>query len=538
MSLNMKFVGCVAMSGLLAFAGNALAISDLKITLNPSGNAPLSADATFTSNEPGNVTIAISDGVNESEIKWGGTRKTEFSVPVLGMRPGKEHTITISVTNSDGSTASAPPVTLTTAPLPDDFPPLSVEVRRSRRMEPGVSLIPVSRWSKTTPDEDYGLVFALDNKGDVIWYYRTDHMINEAVRISTGNLLYTAGRDGRLFEIDMLGNVVQRWHTTGVPKENIPASSTPVAIDTFHHDVIEMPSGNFMALGTEVRDFDDYPSSMTNPNKRKPSQVIGDTIVEFKRDGSIVREFKLMDILDPYRVHNGSLGTGFYAAVYEDVLEAPARDWGHFNAIVYDERDDSVLLSSYHQGAAFKVSLATGELIWILGESKNWRAPWLAKRLKPATEGMMLNSRQHGITLLPDDSILMFDNGGYRKGPLPAGAPKYGNFSRAVNFEINEMAGTVRTLWEFGGAEDNWFFSTFVCDTDYMPETGNILITDGGRIKDKDGNDTGSFVGRHWARIIEVTHDTPAQKVFELHIEEPSVGWAIYRSERLPSLYP
>ena len=538
MSLNMKFVGCVTMSGLLAFAAAALEISDLKVTLNPSGNAPLSALATFTTDEPGNVTIAISDGVRESEVKRGGMRKTEFSVPVLRMRPGQEHTITISVTNADGTTTSAPPVKLTTAPLPDDFPPLSVEVRRSRRMEPGVSLIPVSRWGKTTPDEDYGLVFAIDNTGDVIWYYQTDHSINEAVRISTGNLLYTAGRDGRLYEIDMLGNVVQRWHTTGVPKENIPASSTPVATDTFHHDVIEMPSGNFLALSTEVRDFDDYPSSMTDPTKRKPSQVIGDTIVEFKRDGTIVREIKLMDILDPYRVHNGSLGTGFYAAVYQEILEAPARDWGHCNAIVYDERDDSVLLSSYHQGAAFKVSLETGELIWILGESENWKEPWLSKRLKPATEGMLLNSRQHGVTLMPDDSILMYDNGGHREEPLPEGSPKYGNFSRAVNFDIDETAGTVSTLWEFGGAEDNWFFSTFICDTDFMPKTGNILITDGGRIKDKDGNDTGSFVGRHWARIIEVTRDTPAEKVFELHIEEPSMGWAVYRSERLPSLYP
>jgi len=532
-----KVVSVGVFFGAMAYAANALEISGLEVTLNPSGKAPLSAIATLTTDEPSNISVEVSDGANESQYKRGGMRETDHSIPVLYLRPGKAHTITISATNQSGTTVSAPVVQITTDELPEGFPPIEVQTRRSRRMEPGVSLIPVFKWPKSGPSDDYGLILALDSKGDVVWYYETTHPINEPVRISTGNLLYNSGRDGRMFEIDMLGNVVQRWHTTGVPKEDIPESSTPVAIDTFHHEVIEMPSGNFLALSTEVRDYDDYPTSMSKPEKRAPSQVLGDTVVEFERDGTIVREIKLLDILDPYRVHHGSLGTGFYAEVYKDVLEKPARDWGHINAIVYDERDDSVLLSSYHQGAACKVSLATGELIWLLGDSENWGDPWLAKRLKPVDDGMLLNARQHGVTLMPDDTILMYDNGGNREGVMPEGAPKNGNFSRAVRFKVDEAAGTVDTVWQFGGAEDDWFYSPFICDTDLMPKTGNILITDGGRIKDKEGNDTGSFAGRHWARIVEVTNDTPAQKVFELHIEEPSMGWAVYRSERLPSLY-
>ena len=57
----------------------------------------------------------------------------------------------------------------------------------------------------------------------------------------------------------------------------------------------------------------------------------------------------------------------------------------------------------------------------------------------------------------------------------------------------------------------------------------------------KDENDNASLGnGRHnWIRIVEVTHDTPAEKVFELIIEdERPNGWLSFQAERLPSLYP
>jgi arylsulfate sulfotransferase len=534
----MKRIVMLLAVALMLNPARAIEISGFDVQMNPSGHAPLTALASFRTDVPATITVKITDGA-ASEVELGGEPATDHAVPVLGMRPNREHTLTIVATAEDGSSTAVSQGGLTTDPLPDDFPPLAIKVRRSRNMEPGYSLIPMIRWPKEGNDDTYGLAFALDSEGEVVWYYRTDHGVLELTRMRNGNLLYTSGRDGRMFEIDMLGNVIQHWHTTGVPKDDIPDGSIPVAIDTFHHEVIELPSGNFLGLSTEVRDYEDYPTSVENPDEdREPTQVIGDTLVEFKRDGTIVRDWKMLDILDPYRVYHGSLGTGFYAEVYEDVLEKPARDWGHVNAVFYDERDESVLLSFYHQGAAVKFSLKTGEVVWILCESEDWREPWLSKRLQPAGDDVMLNTRQHGIEITPNDTILLYDNGGYREGPLPEGAPEGGNFSRAVEYKVDEEAGTVDEVWAFGGAEDNWFFSPFICDADWMPETGNILITDGGRIADKDGNDTASFAGRHWARIVEVTHEMPARKVFELVIDDPAMGWAVYRSERIPSLYP
>ncbi len=98
---------------------------------------------------------------------------------------------------------------------------------------------------------------------------------------------------------------------------------------------------------------------------------------------------------------------------------------------------------------------------------------------------------------------------------------------------------TVRQVWRYGGPGGEIFFSPFICEADPLPETGNVLVTDGGRVRDKEGGVSGDvFGGHHWARIVEVTRTDPPEKVFELVIDNPdkdnSIGWVVYRSERLP----
>lgn len=97
----------------------------------------------------------------------------------------------------------------------------------------------------------------------------------------------------------------------------------------------------------------------------------------------------------------------------------------------------------------------------------------------------------------------------------------------------------VAQVWVYGGLGDERFYSAFICDADWLPNTGNVLITDGGRVSVSEGNISGDLDEHHWERIVEVTHTTPPEKIFELVIDDvPPIGWAVYRSERLPRLYP
>ena len=80
-------------------------------------------------------------------------------------------------------------------------------------------------------------------------------------------------------------------------------------------------------------------------------------------------------------------------------------------------------------------------------------------------------------------------------------------------------------VWSYGGPGDEQFYANFLSDADWMPETGNILGTFGGLVSD----------GHNWARIVEVTHDMPAEKVFEMFIDaEAPEGWSIFRTITQP----
>ena len=534
-----SFFVAFAIASVVGLSAFGQTIDNIELELNPSGNVPLAAQLTFTTDTPTVATLHIYDGKKTKKVTPNSEYTTEHDLMVLGLRPDRINTVRVTVKDRSGRRASTEKMELETGPLPDNFPPIDVKISRPRRMEPGYTMVPFFRWAEAGPDKDYGLVLALDAHGEVVWYYETDVTVSDLVPTRDGTFTYQISRNGRMREIDMLGNLLREWHTTGVPKE-VSKDSIPVDTDIFHHDHQSLPNGNILALSTEVRNFEDYPSSEIDLDAApEPSQVIGDVIVEFRQDGTMVREFRVMDILDPYRIGYGSLATGFYADSYKDVLEKPAKDWAHTNSIFYDEANDAAILSSYHLDVVYKVDLKTGELVWLLGNHEDWGEPWQKYLLTPDTEDFLWNSHQHSAKLTPHGTVIIFDNGTNRARPGQEKLSAEDSWSRAVEFEIDEEARTVSQVWAYGGPEDEIFFSPFISEVDWLPVKENILITDGGRMRTKDGEPSGSiFGGHHFARILEVTHDTPAKKVFEIVIDDPAMGWAVYRSERVPSLYP
>jgi hypothetical protein len=329
--------------------------------------------------------------------------------------------------------------------------------------------------------------------------------------------------------------VIREWQVTGGP--DLPESGTiPIACDTLHHEIVELPSGNFLALSTELRELEQFPASETSPDvELRPAVVVGDVILEFEPDGSIVRRLKLLDLLDPQRIGYGSL-TDFWNKTYAHVLGgAVSEDWSHANAICYDPRDDSLLVSVRHQDCLVKMDRTSGRIHWVLGDPGNWREPWSDHLLAPRGE-LQWPYHQHGPQLTPEGTILLYDNGNYRA--LPYHPPVFAaeNYSRVVEYRVDEEARTVEQVWEYRGEEE--FFSPFYGEADRLPATRNVLITDGGRIELEDGTPSDRIPSDHqWARIFEITRTEPEETVFEVVLDSgpgSSFGWSVYRSERLP----
>ena len=509
-------------------------------TPNANPRAPLALVGRLTCDRPVRARVLLDDGERETTLERWPDFAAQRELLVLGFRPGAATTVTLEIEDEHGRTARSAPWTWTAPPLPDSFPPLAVSVCIPERMEPGVTLIPCERWpGRGEPDREFGALVALDERGDVVWFFEAPHAISEAKRMSSGNLLYVHGTRGNVVELDMLGNVVRQWYTTRLPGTIPPAGGIPIDASTIHHDVQELPSGNFLALTTEMRRFESYPSSEDDPSApRRPARVVGDVILEFRPDGRVVDRWPLLDLLDPYRIGYESLDWGFWQAVYENVPEEPLADWAHANSVFYDAADHALIVSSYHQDAVFELDLATRDLKWILGFPTGWGAAWMPLVLTPVGEGLY-PFHQHSARLTPHGTLLLFDNGKYRALPPNPKTPPEQCFSRAVEFAIDEERLEFRELWSYGGRPGEIFYTPFLGETDWLPRTGNVLITDGGRVRQPDGKPGfHPAQGRKWARILEVTHTTPSDVVFEVVIDDPAQGWTVYRSERLASLYP
>ena len=520
-------------------------IAPAAIAANPNPAVPLAAIVSAQTDEPAALLIEVSDGERQWSIPASPELSTQHSLPVLGFRPGRKHAIQVSARDQAGHVSPAASLEFETAPLPDDFPSLAVSISRPEKMEPGVTLLSFMRWPEGAPmDEHFGLAVAVDERGEVVWYRRAGNGIQDPHRMANGNLLSLIGHHGAE-EVDMLGNVVTRWHASKHPnpKANaeVPQGSIPVETETFHHDIQEMPSGNLLVLSTEMRRIENYPTVVGDDRApRLDANVIGDIVVEFARDGSIVNQWKLMDLLDVQRLGYESLGGSWNLWAYVDV-KGGTKDWAHANSVSYDAATDSILVSVRHQEAVISFSRASGELNWIMGDHEGWPERLQPYLLKPEGE-LAWPFHQHAAEMTPNGSLILFDNGNFRAMPPKPKMSLADSYSRAAEYAIDQQSKTIRQLWSYGGPGQELFYSPFISEADQLSQTGNVLITDGGRIRDKQGNKSDNIpAGHHWARIIEVTHGDQPEKIFEMTIDSqeqaPSIGWAVYRSERLPSLY-
>jgi len=518
------------------------ALSNVSLIGNPNPTVPLAAILSLTTDEPAELTLNINDGDRSWSVTPNDEMATQHEVPVIGLRAGRVHTITASLQDADGNETLSEGLTFETPPLPDAFPTPVITVHNPDAMEPGVTVFNVNgRWGPSGASEpaNFSPAIIVDDAGDIIWYYLPGvHRVHDIRRLENGNFAYEVwpGTDG-LLEIDMLGNVVNHWQFSGTVKE-VHEGSIPVPTDTIHHDYVELPNGNLLLMSSENRVIEDWHTSYEDLNgPRAPGNVIGDVIIEMTRAGDVLREWKLHDIIDPYRIGYNSMRENFWATHYDGVVDGVVYDWTHGNAIIHEEEDNSFVLSLPYQDAVVKISMDTGELVWILGNPDNWREPWSDKLLTPVGD-VEWSYKHHAISHTENGTYLLFDNGVARSSPPDARASLEDSYSRAVEYSVNEETMEVSQPWVYG-PDDEPFYGRYLGDVDWQPQTDNILINVGGRETNAAGQNAPPGMGtQRWASLIEVTHDQPAQKVWEMRLQADDSNWAIYRADRLPSIYP
>ena len=504
---------------------------------DPSGRVSLAAEISFETTVGATVTVIVSGDGSRREIQYM-TGGTTHLLPLLGLKPDREYRIEVMAVDAADGTARAN-LELTTSPLPADFPPVEIRHCDANRREPGVILFSIGRGTRAvTQNPEVEFIVALDQTGDVVWFYRSEFSLMDVRRLESGNLLLMTTVD-RILEIDMLGNTVNTWRAGAADDvDDDDGQAIPVAAHGFHHALHELPGGNIVALGHETRHFDDWYTSCTDPDAPKGRElVVGDVLTEFTRAGTVVNEIKLLDQLDPYRVvYNPFLP-------FWEALGLPGgRDWSHSNCVIHDASDDTLIVSSRPQDLIAKYKRETGELVWMLGPHANWAEPWQKYLLQPEGE-LEWQYHQHDPSLTPEGTLMLFDNGSFRATPFDRPVPSTENYSRAVEFEIDETAMTVRQVWAYGGPAQAVPYSTYISGALALPETGNRFVTFGGVIKDPDGKPADVPMRNHVAVYLhEVTRDGEPELLFEAvvdtHGSGDAIGWGAFKSIHLKSLYP
>lgn len=463
-------------------------------------------DATTT--RPASLEVALDDGTEVRRIEIPGEPATVHHRMILGLHSDTTYTVTVTARTDDGQEAAATGLEISTQPLPFDFSEATVEVSQPERMEPGYTLFDAN-----------GYLFIMDHSGEIVWYVQHGGS-TEVAKLPNGNLLMQRGRGG-IHELDMAGNEVQSWsmrdHDIGTNVDEL----------THHHDLVSFPDGSFATLSVEERTIANYPTSETNPNApRSPAQVVGDVVVEFARDGTVLQRYPLLDLIDPERIGYGSVD---YHGFWDPYFGYPVMDWSHANALWYDPGRDQYVVSLRHQDAIVGISRSTGALDWILAPHANWNMARFASALlfpvQGAPEDFSWSYHQHGVEITPHGTVLVFDNGNFRASAFEPKTPPRSNYSRAVEYAIDPVAGTVELVWEFGAELDPQHYAHRMGDADWLPETGNILVA----FTDPSGSDVPD------ARIVEVTHDQPAEVLFNMAL--PWASTNLYRASRIPSLY-
>ncbi|MBM2816675.1 MAG: hypothetical protein HW421_3437 [Ignavibacteria bacterium] len=254
---------------------------------------------------------------------------------------------------------------------------------------------------------------------------------------------------------------------------------------TNFHTLHVSSTGSYLLLGNKNKTID---MSQKVPNGKTNATLKNLIIQEIDVYNSVVFQWDCSDHID-------------VTDATEDVnLTATTIDPYHINQVVYDF-DGNILISFRNLDAVYKISRSTGEIIWIMGGTKSRRNQFTF--INDTRDNFSGFSHQHDPNRLSNGNILLFDNGNL----------KTNQYSRAVEYEINESAKTATKVWEYRHNPD--IYAKWMGNAQRLPN-GNTMIGWGAN-EDKPFNTVGT----------EVTYG--GQTVFELSLFGYTGNYQVHR---------
>lgn len=234
----------------------------------------------------------------------------------------------------------------------------------------------------------------IDSTGALRWYLMPDSIF-EPNSIEWGGVMmgFRQNKDGAL-----TWGYGQRYVKYDLMGREIFNRQLPDGYADFSHAMDPMQNGNYLVRVASA--------DHARPDG-KHVRTVRDVIIEVDQNGTVVDEWALWDILDPYRnnvlkaLDQGAVCLNIDATKagqtitaeqlaeldktdnFGDIVGAGAgRNWAHVNSVDYDPTDDSIIISSRHQSALIKIG-RDKQVKWIMGSPEGWGPKFADKVLKP-----------------------------------------------------------------------------------------------------------------------------------------------------------
>ena len=452
-------------SSVSSFFVGQLNISNSNIAVNPYDKNPLTAFAKIETPIKGLFKVIV-HGKGDNGIAIAKTFSDygyAHDLPILGLYQNFANQVEFIFTNQNGVLRASKTLTLQTEPIP---------------VTPNIII------NTNTLGTDYNGIFIVsslrlgfDQTGEVRWCYTPESspQFSFMRKMANGNMLLVSPDGTSFTELTMLGQTVKKY-------------SVPAGI---HHDVIEMPSGNFLVT--------------SNSNN---GVSIEDLVVEVDRvSGSIVKSWDMNKILDPSR---------------KALPDSESNDWFHMNSLFYDTTDRSIIISGRSQSAVVKIDYASGELKWILGNPNFWNDALSKYLFNPVnsigqpidvTNTDFWQYGQHAAQRLQNGNMLMYDNGDFRGYYDNQSVPQK-SYSRAVEYAIDEQARTIKLVWTFDN--NKTIFTAYTGFVQQLPSSRLIAYM------------FGPLGNSNAPKIVEIDNNNQIQ--FDANV---NLGAVYYRASKL-----
>ena len=260
-------------------------------------------------------------------------------------------------------------------------------------------------------------------------------------------------------------------------------------VETDPHDIIFLPKGNVILMGTEKVKFDISKFPEWKSRMQDTSGTSSTVIQEMDTNKNVIFEWHAKD---HFELNDADL-----------FFDSLGGQWLHSNAIELDT-DGNILLSSRNLNEITKINRKDGSIMWRLGGKRN--------EFKFVDCPVPFYG-QHNIRRLENGHLTLFDNGMYIESHRP----------RALEFELDEKNKVAYLKWSYVYNKD--ITSVGRGNVERM-KNGNTLICFGNQIS----NDLCFIVVNASGAVLFQVNSKPAINPYKV-IYHPTLPFKLHRPE-------